>query len=312
MARRKEQKKQERQELSAPRRWLARVFLLVFLIGLCFVLYPAVSNQFNNWRQSLLIQSYQEMVNEMGDDELAAYWEAARAYNETLGGVSIYTDVFEGEEPDLEDTDYYKVLNVDGNGVMGYISIPAINVKLAIYHGTSDDVLSVGAGHMSSSQLPIGGEGNHAVLAGHRGLPSAKLFTDLDKLEIGDEFYLYILDEVLAYEVDQILPMVPKDDGATLQAAMDPVEGEDYVTLFTCTPYGVNTHRLLVRGHRIPYDGGDGFTNTRSLLLQNLRNYYMLYLLLLVIVVLLVVIVARIISYRKRKRKKQFTVDSSA
>ena len=136
---------------------------------------------------------------------------------------------------------------------MGYLSIPKINIKLAIYHGTADDVLQTGVGHLNGTKLPIGGESNHAVLAAHRGLPSAKLFTDIDQLRNGDKFYIHVLDQVLAYEVDQILPMVDKDDHETLENALKIEEGKDQVTLFTCTPYGVNTERLLVRGHRVEY-----------------------------------------------------------
>ena len=156
--------------------------------------------------------------------------------------------MFGEDDGDLKNTDYWKVLNVEDNGVMGYLSIPKINIKLAIYHGTGDDVLQTGVGHLNGTKLPIGGESNHAVLAAHRGLPSARLFTDIDQMEAGDKFYIHVLDEVLAYQVDQILPMVDKDDHETLQNALKIEDGKDQVTLFTCTPYGVNSHRLLVRG----------------------------------------------------------------
>ena len=149
---------------------------------------------------------------------------------------------------DLKNTDYWKVLNVEDNGVMGYLSIPKINIKLAIYHGTGDDVLQTGVGHLNGTKLPIGGESNHAVLAAHRGLPSARLFTDIDQMEAGDKFYIHVLGEVLAYEVDAINTVLPTDT-SLLQIE----EGKDYVTLVTCTPFGINTHRLLVRGHRVPY-----------------------------------------------------------
>ncbi len=184
---------------------------------------------------------------------------------------------------------------------MGYISIPKINIKLAIYNGTDDSVLETGIGHMEGTDLPVGGEGNHTVLAGHRGLSSARLFTDLDQLEIGDRFYLYILDDILAYEVDQILPMVDKDDYDTLLDALAPVEGEDYVTLYTCTPYGVNTHRLLVRGHRVPYEGETESTPMAAVL-QAIRDYYMLYLLMGLAVTALVILAVRLISRRKAGR----------
>ena len=141
---------------------------------------------------------------------------------------------------------YWSLRNAAGDGVMGYIAIPKINVKLASYHGTSDDILQTGVGHLDGTKLPIGGESTHCVLAAHRGLPSARLFTDIDQLEKGDRFYIHVLDEVLAYEVDQIYDMVDKDDMETLESAMSIVDGEDHVTLFTCTPYGVNTHMSLI------------------------------------------------------------------
>lgn len=161
---------------------------------------------------------------------------------------------------------------------MGYITIPKINIKLSVYHGTDEDVLQTGVGHLNGTKLPVGGEGNHSVLSAHRGLPSAKLFTDIDQLKNGDRFYLHILDEDMAYEVDRILPMIDKDDYDALEEALKVEAGQDYVTLFTCTPYGVNSHRLLVRGHRVPYDGELESTPTASMV-QAIQNYYMLYLL---------------------------------
>ena len=163
---------------------------------------------------------------------------------------------------------------------MGYMTIPKIHVRLAIYHGVADDVLQTGIGHLEGTGLPIGGEGCHSVLAAHRGLPSAKLFTDLDQMEPGDRFYLHILDEVLAYEVDQVLPMIDKDDLEALMSAMQVVSGEDHVTLLTCTPYGVNSHRLLVRGVRTEYNGEEepeARTPVESMV-EAVRSYYMLYL----------------------------------
>lgn len=195
------------------------------------------------------------------------------------------------------------MLNLGENGIMGYISIPEINQRIPIYHGTSDAVLQVGTGHIYGTNLPIGGEGNHSVIAGHRGLPSARLFTDIDQLEVGDKFYIHILDEVLAYEVDQISDMVDKDDTETLTGLMQQVEGEDYVTLFTCTPYGVNSHRLLVRGHQVPYHGEDAGAVEDSML-QSLRNYWMLYILLAAAVTLLTVIVIRLIRNRRMRNRK--------
>lgn len=216
----------------------------------------------------------------MDEEDFDKAWEEARAYNATFEQNSIMSDVFGIDEADdIKGTEYWKVLNVGGDGIMGYITIPKINIKLAIYHGTDTDVLQTGVGHLNGTKLPVGGGGNHTVLSAHRGLPSAKLFTDIDQLKEKDRFYLHILNEDMAYEVDQILPMVDKDDYDALQEALKVEEGQDYVTLFTCTPYGVNSHRLLVRGHRVPYDGELETTPTQSMV-QAIQNYYMLYLLL--------------------------------
>ena len=195
-------------------------------------------------------------------------------------------------------------MNLAGDGMMGYISIPKINVELAIYHGTSDEVLQTGVGHIEGTKLPIGGEGNHTVLAAHRGLPSAKLFTDLDQLVEGDEFYIHIFDEVLAYQVDQILPMVDKDDTEALTEALGIEEGQDYVTLFTCTPYGVNTHRLLVRGTRVEYNGEEDVPETPVEAARGLlEDYYMFFLIGGICVTALAVLFLRRGSGRKEKKE---------
>ncbi len=256
------------------------LFGLLFLIGFGILAYPTIANQWNTYRQSRLISDYDQAVSQMDEEDFDKAWEEARAYNATFEQNSIMSDVFGIDEADdIKGTEYWKVLNVGGDGIMGYITIPKINIKLAIYHGTDTDVLQTGVGHLNGTKLPVGGEGNHTVLSAHRGLPSAKLFTDIDQLKEKDRFYLHILDEDMAYEVDQILPMVDKDDYDTLQEALNIEEGQDYVTLFTCTPYGVNSHRLLVRGHRVPYDGELETTPTQSMV-QAIQNYYMLYLLL--------------------------------
>jgi len=257
------------------RRRTGVLFAVLALIGVGILAYPTVADQWNTYRQQKLITSYSETVSDADDDTIEQAWAAAKAYNRSIGQSNVYSDAFADEGSSLEDSEYWQVLNLAGDGVMGWISIPKIDVEIPIYHGTSSEVMETGAGHMSGSQLPVGGVGNHAVLAAHRGLPSAKLFTDIDQLEEGDMFYLYILDETLAYEVDQILPMVDKDDMVTLSEALATVEGEDYVTLFTCTPYGVNTHRLLVRGHRVPFTGDE---EDDSLLPETVRHYYAIYL----------------------------------
>ena len=256
------------------------LFGLLFLRGFGILAYPTIANQWNTYRQSRLISDYDQAVSQMDEEDFDKAWEEARAYNATFEQNSIMSDVFGIDEADdIKGTEYWKVLNVGGDGIMGYITIPKINIKLAIYHGTDTDVLQTGVGHLNGTKLPVGGEGNHTVLSAHRGLPSAKLFTDIDQLKEKDRFYLHILNEDMAYEVDQILPMVDKDDYDALQEALKVEEGQDYVTLFTCTPYGVNSHRLLVRGHRVPYDGELETTPTQSMV-QAIQNYYMLYLLL--------------------------------
>ena len=280
------------------------IFGLMFLIGFGILVYPTVADQWNTYRQSRLISSYENRIQEMEPEDFTAEWEKAQAFNDTLIKNSIYGDVFGEEDQELEDTDYWQVLNVGGDGVMGYLSIPKINIKLSIYHGTSDEVLQTGVGHLNGTKLPIGGESTHSVLAAHRGLPSARLFTDIDQLEKGDKFYIHILDETLAYQVDQILDMIDKDDTDTLEKALQIEEGKDQVTLFTCTPYGVNSHRLLVRGTRVPYEGEEEVSSTPiDTMLQSVQNYYMLYLILGLSVTLLIILFMRFLMKPRKNRK---------
>ena len=282
------------------------IFGLMFLIGFGILVYPTVADQWNTYRQSRLISSYERTISDMEPEDFTAEWEKAQAFNDTLTQNSIYGDVFGEEDQELEDTDYWQVLNVGGDGVMGYLSIPKINIKLSIYHGTSDEVLQTGVGHLNGTKLPIGGENTHSVLAAHRGLPSARLFTDIDQLEKGDKFYIHVLDETLAYQVDQILDMVDKDDHETLEKALQIEEGKDQVTLFTCTPYGVNSHRLLVRGTRVPYTGEEEAASTPvDTMLEAVQNYYMLYLILGLAITLLIILLMRFLmgSGRKKGRK---------
>ena len=285
------------------------LFALIFLIGFGIFAYPAVSDQWNAYRQNRLISSYDEVVAQMEEADYSREWEAAKAFNESLQVNDFYGDAFGDTEADLEDSEYWKVLNAGGNGVMGYMTIPKISVKLAIYHGTADDVLQTGIGHLDGTKLPIGGESSHSVLAAHRGLPSAKLFTDLDQMEPGDKFYIHILDETFAYQVDQILPMIDKDDLEALTSAMQVVQGEDYVTLLTCTPYGVNSHRLLVRGTRVEYTGeAEPKAETPAeTMVQAVQSYYMLYLILTMAVAMLLgsfIMAVRGIRRRKKARKR--------
>ncbi len=277
-------------------------FGLLFLVGFGILAYPTISDQWNIYRQSKLISQYDSAVSQMKEEDFEEAWAAARAYNQTFSQNSILTDIFGIEDSgDIRGTEYFKVLNVMGDGIMGYLTIPKINVRLSVYHGTDEEVLNTGAGHLNGTKLPIGGEGNHSVLSAHRGLPSAKLFTDIDQLGKGDRFYLHILNEDLAYEVDRILPMIEKDDFDALGEALKIEEGEDYVTLFTCTPYGVNSHRLLVRGHRVPYDGELESTPVESMV-QAIQNYYMLYLLFGLGVTLLLILWMRQVMKRKNRQ----------
>lgn len=217
------------------------VLLLVFLIGLSLLLYPTVSDYWNSFHQTQAIAGYAEAVSEMDETSYEQILAEAQSYNETLRSNN------HRYHPTEEETAQYEnLLNISGNGIMGYIEIPAIGVSLPIYHGTEDTVLQIAIGHIEGSSLPVGGPGTHCVVSGHRGLPSAKLFTDLDKLTEGDTFMLRVLDEVLTYEVDQIHIVEPHE-----VSLLEIEEGRDLCTLVTCTPYGVNSHRLLVRGHRI-------------------------------------------------------------
>jgi len=228
------------------------VIILIFLAGLSLLLYPLVANQWNNHRQKQLISNYESVVADKeaaGNIDYAAEMKKAEAYNDALLP-SILPDSFAVADASTEtDSSYEDSLNIAGDGMMGIVEIPKIDIKLPIYHGTSDEVLQKAAGHLEGSSLPIGGESTHAVISAHRGLPSASLFTDLDQLEIGDHFLIHVLDETLCYEVDQILVVDPEDT-----SALAVEDGEDLVTLLTCTPYGVNTQRLMVRGHRVPYE----------------------------------------------------------
>lgn len=282
------------------------LFVLMFLAGFGVLIYPTVSNQWNTYRQSKLITNYKSTVQEMEKEDFTEEWEKARTFNETLKQNNIYADAFGSEEIGLENTEYWKVLNVTGDGIMGYLSVPKININLAIYHGTEEAVLQTGIGHLDGSKLPIGGESTHSILAAHRGLPSARLFTDLDQMEKGDQIYIHILGETLAYEVDQILDMVEKDDHETLGEALKITEGEDQITLFTCTPYGVNSHRYLVRGTRIPYNGEEEETvSVSETMLKSVQNYYMLYLLIGLAVTVIAIIIVKIIFKCKDKKNQE-------
>ncbi len=218
---------------------------LIFVVGVCVLLYPTFASWWNGQRQSRAVATYEQAVEQMPQTDYSELYEAAKAYNEKLYRMGSADTI---PRPDLIEG-YEDALRVSGTSVMGYVTIDKINVNLPIYHGTSDSSLSAGAGHLEGTSLPIGGENTHCVISGHRGLPSARMFTDLDKLDIGDTFQLHVLGDTLAYEIDQIVTVLP-----TEIEELYIHKGEDLCTLMTCTPYGINTHRLLLRGHRIPYE----------------------------------------------------------
>ncbi len=223
-------------------RLMTIILIGVFFVGLVILLYPTVSNWWNERVTSRAISTYDEAVAALSEADYTAYFEAAEAYNENLASIGSASTI---SSPELVDEDYWETLDITGTGIMGYITIDKINVQLPIYHGTDAGVLQIAAGHLEGTSLPVGGESTHCVISAHRGLPSALLFTDLDQMEVGDTFTITVLDQLLTYEVDQI-SIVEPDELEDLYIE----EGKDYCTLMTCTPYGVNSHRLLVRGVR--------------------------------------------------------------
>lgn len=232
------------------RKVLKIIMAIGFLIGLAILVYPLFSNMWNEYNDSLRFENYQiETMEKMSDESLVDEWDKAYAYNAQLQPIIIPDSFIQAGAMSEQDKTYMSCLNVDEDGMMGYISIPKIGENIPIYHTATEEILQKGAGHVQGASLPVGGESTHAAISAHRGLPGASLFTDIDQLELGDQFYLYVLDDILAYEVDQILTVKPEETDA-----LNVEEGEDYVTLITCTPYGVNSHRLLVRGHRVPYE----------------------------------------------------------
>ncbi|MCD8107955.1 MAG: class C sortase [Oscillospiraceae bacterium] len=235
-------KRNRRRAEGKKRSFVTPLLLAILLLGLAIVIYPTFSNWWNSQVQTRAVANYDEAVSNLSETDYSAYFEAAYAFNESIARIGSATTITNPEV--LEG--YESLLNVSGTGIMGYITIEKIDVLLPIYHGTSSSVLQVGAGHLEGTSLPVGGESTHCVLSAHRGLPSATLFTHLDQMEIGDTFTITVLNEVLTYEVDQISIVYPYEIESIYVE-----EGQDYVTLMTCTPYGINTQRLLVRGHRI-------------------------------------------------------------
>lgn len=264
------------------------VLVLIFIVGLSLLLYPSLSDYWNSFHQSRAIATYAEAVADLDDVDYEKMWQEAEEYNEQLKNKTNRWTMTEEEEEE-----YNRILDVGGTGIMGYIEIPEIKVSLPIYHGTDEGVLQIAVGHIPGSSLPIGGMGTHSVVSGHRGLPSAKLFTNLDELKEGDIFMIRVLDETLTYEVDQIRIVEP-DDLTSLE--IDPEQ--DLCTLVTCTPYGVNTHRLLVRGHRIENLNDDSIRVTADAMQVD----EMLVATAVAVPVLLILFVWVMVHYRKRKK----------
>ena len=240
------------------RKAMIGALILIILIGIGCILYPLVSNYLYEKQQDIIITEYTEVIEDTDSELLAEALAAAQAYNEKLlTSTAVLTDPFDPDAFQTDDEEYASLLNLSGDGIMGYIEIPKIDVLLPIYHGTSDAVLEQGIGHLQNSSLPVGGAGTHAVLSGHTGLADKRLFTDLTELEEGDYFYITVLGETLVYQVDLISVVEPYDT-SLLQIESD----QDYVTLLTCTPYGVNDHRLLVRGVRTIVESDDSDETT--------------------------------------------------
>lgn len=266
------------------------ILILVFFVGLSVMLYPTISDYVNQRNQSRAVANYAQDVDNMTDADYSAYFDAADAFNAQVAANenALY-------RPD-QLTGYNETLDITGTGIMGYITISKIGVELPIYHGTSDSVLQIAAGHLEGTSLPVGGASTHAVISAHRGLPSAKLFTNLDQLEVGDTFTITVLDRVLTYEVDKISIVLPTETDELKIA-----EGKDYVTLMTCTPYGINTHRLLVRGRRVEIP--DQYKHLR-VTAEALKIEPIIVAPIMALPMLLILLIGMLISTRKPKKTR--------
>lgn len=269
--------------------------LIVLLVAFSVLLYPTFSSYLNEKNSSRVVSNYDAESVKLSNAEKEQMLADARAYNQEMLGNIDLIDPFSQTNTEIDER-YQSLLNVDGSGMMGYIRIPKIKVELPIYHGTSETVLQAGVGHFWGTSLPVGGESTHTVLTGHRGLPTKTLFTNMDKLKVGDIFYIKVLGETLAYKIDQILTVLPEE---TEVLSIEP--GQDYATLVTCTPYAINTHRLLVRGERIPYEEA-----IKEVPDQNIKPElsFTAKVLIITIVVILIGLIAMII-YSKRNLKKK-------
>lgn len=265
------------------------LLVFIFIIGLAIMLYPTVSDYWNSLHQSRAIATYSQSVSGLGEDEYKEILEQANWFNEYLR-----KNCIGGTLTDSQMEMYKEMLDVSGTGIMGYIEIPSIDVSLPIYHTVDENVLQIAIGHIEWSSLPVGGESTHCVLSGHRGLPSAKLFTNLDKLGEGDKFMLHVLNETLTYEVDQVLIVEPKD-----VSNLNVSQGEDLCTLVTCTPYGVNSHRMLVRGHRVE---NTVETPTVNIVSEAVQIEPLIVAPVIAIPILLGLLIFVMIKYRRKKR----------
>lgn len=272
--------------------------LLVLVVAFAVLLYPTVSSYVNEKNGSKVVSNYDAESVRLSNAEKEKMLADARAYNkEMLSNIDLIDPFSQGEKS--LDARYESLLNIDGSGMMGYIRIPKIKVEIPIYHGTSESVLQAGVGHFWGTSLPVGGESTHTVLTGHRGLPTKTLFTNMDKLVEGDVFYIKVLDETLAYKVDQILTVLPEET-----EALSIVPGQDYATLVTCTPYAINTHRLLVRGHRIPYEEAVKIEKNTSTGIE--LSFTTKVLIVTLGIIFIGLIIAMLYSlYDKRRRKKK-------
>ena len=263
------------------------IIVLVMLVGIGLLAYPSVANYWNQFHQTRAIMAYSETVADLSTADYEKILNDAKEYNKKLGESGIVWKMSKAQK-----AEYEKQLAVDTSGIMGYVSIPKFHIKLPVYHGTNESVLQIAIGHLEQTSLPVGGESSHCEVSGHRGLPSARLFTDIDKIKEGDTWTMNVLNETLTYECDQIRIVEP-EDLSNLQIT----QGKDYCTLITCTPYGVNTHRLLVRGHRIP--NVDGNANLTADAIQIEPIYIAPFLAIPIILILLIVLIA---STRKAKK----------
>ena len=282
--------------------------ILIFIAGVGVMSYPLVSSVINNIDSRNHVEEYTKTTKQMSSEETLEMFEQAEEYNHSLTNNVIITDPFDKEAYEKIGANYEKTLNVDGNGLVGYIDIPKINVYLPIYHGTTEDILAKGAGHLQNTSLPIGGESTHSVISAHTAYPGETFFDYLTDMEEGDEFFVHVLVRVLKYEVDSIKVVLPeKTDDLRV------VKGEDYVTLLTCTPYSVNTHRLLVRGKRVEYDDSKYITTGASAASFGddgifFLGYKIPYLAAALIVIgfIAIVVIIVIICLRRSKKKKRY------